>query len=85
MFVLAAWFFRSVAVISDVPVFSTVFVFAALSPVLGYLRHYARFAKGMTYKRVLMVKGPGRGTKAEVTRGSFRQAQRTEEGGGEGP
>ena len=61
MFVLAAWFFRSVAVISDVPVFSTVFVFAALSPVLGYLRHYARFAKGMTYKRILMVKGPGVG------------------------
>ena len=44
-FVLAAWFFRSVAVISDVPIFSAVFVLAALYPVLSYLRHYAWFAK----------------------------------------
>ena len=69
MFVLAAWFFRSVAVISEVLVFSTVFVFAALSPGLSYLRHCAWFAKEMTYKRVLMVKGSGVGAKAEVTSG----------------
>ena len=69
MFVLAAGLFRSVAVMSDVPVFSTVFVFAALSPVLSSLRHYAWFAKGMTDERILMVEGRGVGTKAEVTSG----------------
>ena len=44
-FVGAAWLFRSVAVVSDVPLLSALFVLAALFIVFSYHRHYARFAK----------------------------------------
>ena len=45
VFISAAWVFRSVAVIGPVPLFSTVFVLAAVGIVLSYHRHYASFAK----------------------------------------
>ncbi len=44
-FVGAAWLFRSVAVVSGVPVFSALFVLAALVIVFSYHRHYAWFAR----------------------------------------
>jgi len=40
-FVGAAWLFRSVAVVSGVPLFSALFVVAALVIVINYHRHYA--------------------------------------------
>ena len=45
MFVLAAYLFREMAVVDGVPVFSAVFVLAALVIVFSYLRHYTAFAK----------------------------------------
>ena len=44
-FVGVAWLFRSVAVVSGVPLFSALFVLAALIIVFNYHRHYAWFVK----------------------------------------
>ena len=44
-FVGAAWLFRSDAVVSGVPLFSALFVVAALVIVFSYHRHYAWFAR----------------------------------------
>ena len=41
----AAWWFRAVAVIDGIPVFSALFVLAALAIVFDYHRHYASFAR----------------------------------------
>ena len=45
VFVLAAYLFREMAVVVGVPVFSAVFVLAALVIVFSYLHHYTAFAK----------------------------------------
>lgn len=44
-FIVAAWFFRSIAMIKGVPLISVLFVIAALGIVLDYHRRYAFFAK----------------------------------------
>ncbi len=44
-FIFVAWGFQSVAVVSGVPLFSALFVFAALAIVWSYHGHYAWFAK----------------------------------------
>ena len=44
-FVIAAWFFRSTAMIKGVPLISVLFVVAALGIVIDYHRRYAFFAK----------------------------------------
>ena len=45
VFVLAAYLFRETAVVHGVPIFSAVFVLAALVIIFSYLRHYTDFAK----------------------------------------
>ena len=45
VFVLAAYLFRSVALVRGLPLFSALFVIAALGIVFSYLRRYASFAK----------------------------------------
>ena len=45
LFVFAAYPFRSVAVVRGMPLFSAMFVIAALWIVFKYLRHFASFAK----------------------------------------
>lgn len=45
VFVLAAWLFRSVAMLGSMPIFSAVFVLAAVGVVFSYLLIYVRFAK----------------------------------------
>ena len=44
-FIVAAWFFRSTAMIKGVPLISVLFVIAALGIVIDYHRRYAFFAK----------------------------------------
>lgn len=44
-FIVAAWFFRSTAMIKGVPLISVLLVGAALGIVIDYHRHYAFFAK----------------------------------------
>ncbi len=44
-FIVAAWFFRSIAMIKGVPLISVLFVVAALGIVIDYHRRYAFFAK----------------------------------------
>ena len=44
-FIVAAWFFRSIAMIKGVPLISVLFVIAALGIVIDYHRRYAFFAK----------------------------------------
>ena len=44
-FIVAAWFFRSTAMIKGVPLISVLFVIAALGVVIDYHRRYAFFAK----------------------------------------
>ncbi len=45
VFVLAAWLFRSVAMLGGVPILSAVLVLAAVGVVFSYLLIYVRFAK----------------------------------------
>ena len=45
LFVVAAWWFRSVGVVFGVPLFSVLFALAALAVVFSYHRHYAWFAQ----------------------------------------
>ena len=44
-FIVAAWFFRSTAMIKGVPLISVLFVVVALGIVIDYHRRYAFFAK----------------------------------------
>ena len=44
-FIVAAWFFRSTAMIKGVPLISALFVIAALGIVIDYHRRYAFFCK----------------------------------------
>ena len=44
-FIVAAWFFRSTAMVKGVPLISVLFVIAALGIVIDYHRRYAFFAK----------------------------------------
>ena len=44
-FIVAAWFFRSTAMIKGVPLISVLFVVVALGLVIDYHRRYAFFAK----------------------------------------
>ena len=44
-FIVAAWFFRSTAMIKGIPLISVLFVVVALGIVIDYHRRYAFFAK----------------------------------------
>ena len=45
VFIGAAWWFRSEAVIGGIPIFTALFIVAALAIVFSYHRHYTSFAK----------------------------------------
>ena len=45
VFVLVSYLFRETAVVHGVPIFTAVFVLAALVIIFSYLRHYTAFAK----------------------------------------
>ena len=44
-FIFAAWLFRTIAVVWEIPIFSAVFVLVALAALWDYHRHYSAFAK----------------------------------------